>query len=612
MRYKKFVFKDFRGIAVTQIDLARRPGGRINVLVGLNESGKTTVLEGIHHFSANPNPNLLKKEPSKSQRSPSDYYSILPIGKRALFNGSVKISATIEVEEDDWNKIDEFMKNKFGFGSTKRLNHIAITHELKFENSTCISLNNVWSAPFEGRKPGKGNRKWIALEGDDWLTTASFAQTLLPKIVYFPTAVLQFPDKIIIDNKGKKPDLEPKNEFYCEVLKDILKAIDPQLDLEQHLVARARSSSRQSQQSLAALLQKIEAHLDRTIFSEWEKIFGRKIEGKHFRVNVNGTDEIVSFELTIVDAEGIFSVNERSAGFRWFFVFILLTRYRLHRKDRVLFLFDEPAANLHPNAQTQLLKSFELFAREADIIYSTHSHYLINPLWLESTHIVQNAGVPVDGGVTFDTPVSSSISVTPYRTFVGRSPDQYFYYRPVQEALDYAPSPIEFPDSVVLVEGKTDFFAISYFSRFLSVVTAHPKLFPGGGAGSLDPLISLLSGWGKNFVILVDSDAQGKFQKQRYEDKFEAIVARRIFSIEDIDAAWAGCEIEQLIEVSDAELIWKDRFPAEIKLTKKLLHKAIQELLVLDRRLPISKSTLGKFEALIKYLGGELEKLGRL
>ena len=51
MRYTRFVIKNFRGIMEASIPLTGHPASRIHTLVGLNESGKTTVLEAINSFS---------------------------------------------------------------------------------------------------------------------------------------------------------------------------------------------------------------------------------------------------------------------------------------------------------------------------------------------------------------------------------------------------------------------------------------------------------------------------------------------------------------------------------------------------------------------------------
>lgn len=43
MRFSKFEITNFRGIQSATLDLSRVPNEAVNVLVGLNESGKTTV-----------------------------------------------------------------------------------------------------------------------------------------------------------------------------------------------------------------------------------------------------------------------------------------------------------------------------------------------------------------------------------------------------------------------------------------------------------------------------------------------------------------------------------------------------------------------------------------
>lgn len=604
MRFKSFQIKNFRGIQNTTLTLGKKTNGHINALVGLNESGKTTVLEAIHHFLSNPN--LLKKTPSSSRRLPSDYQKMLPIGVRALFNGQIEIIATVTIEDDDWKEIESFLKSEFDFKETRRVSEFTINHTVSFEDSKHKKTQNIWGLQFQGKDADNGEQ-FISLKDDAWLKAANFVEKMLPKIVYFPSMLLEFPDRIVLEEPSGKSG-EPRNDFYCSVLDDVLRAINSNLRLDTHLVERAKSTDKSAKENLDALLLQIGRHLKETVFSEWKKIFEQSLD-YDFHIRLTTENKQLALEIKIVTKDGIFSINERSAGFRWFFAFIMLTRYRLHRKDRVLFLFDEPAANLHPNAQTQLIRSFELLAQEADIIYSTHSHYLINPLWLESTHIVRNSTASKPSINIDPNPVDSSIIVTPYKTFVGNHPEQYFYYRPIQEALDYAPSPLEFPSSVILVEGKTDFFALKYFNSLLKTKKKRPKTFPGGGAGTLDPLISLLYGWGKDFVVLLDSDVAGKIQKKRYEDKFEDIIFGKIFTLEDVNPAWKNYRIEQLIEKNDMELIRNNCFPEQKNLDKKHLHLSIQELIMQNKVLPFSQVTLNNFNAISLYLANELAQI---
>jgi ABC-type polysaccharide/polyol phosphate transport system ATPase subunit len=50
MKYSKFVIKNFKGIKELTLDLEKEPKSKVFTLVGLNESGKTSILEAINLF----------------------------------------------------------------------------------------------------------------------------------------------------------------------------------------------------------------------------------------------------------------------------------------------------------------------------------------------------------------------------------------------------------------------------------------------------------------------------------------------------------------------------------------------------------------------------------
>jgi hypothetical protein len=382
-----------------------------------------------------------------------------------------------------------------------------------------------------------------------------------------------------------------------------LKAVDPRLNVEVHILKRLKSNDKADEQNLESLLQRVEQHLNATILGEWRSIFGASFHGKRFRFSAKaGPDGRCYAEIKLADGASLFSLNERSAGFRWFFAFSLLVKYRTHRSDHVLFLFDEPAANLHPRAQSQLLDGFALLSRQHQFIYTTHSHYLINPQWLEYTHIVKNDALDGTDNVFDVDPTSTSISVAKYKTFVGSHPDQQFYYKPVMDALEYSPSRLAPNSASVLIEGKTDYYCMEYFKALFFADQFSIRLFPGGGSGSLDALISLLSGWGVPFLVLLDGDDAGAKEQLRYEAKFEALVRGRIFSLANITVGASFKTIEKLFTAEDLELLRRTFYPTQSRLTKKLLHRAIQECLVGRRKLNFSAKCLSNFQDVIAAL----------
>ncbi len=609
MQFTKFEFKNFRGVKAATLDLSKSPKNSVNTLVGLNESGKTTVLEAINHFRSNPD--LTRKNPNSRTRVDSDFQAMLPIAERALFNGEIVIKASLAIDAKEALGIDRFLKDTFGFVEVRYDKSFNISHKIFFENSKRKSTHNNWSLNFYGRKR-KGKTAFTQLVDGDWLKAADFVETLLPKVMYFPASLLEFPDRIQLetkattgDNARAKANIPTRNSFYFDVLKDVLRAVDARLDIEKHLIARAKSSTSADKQNLDAVILKIESHLNQIVLGEWRNTLGATTSNKSFRFYVNiDSDGLVYAEIKLFDGKSLFSLNERSAGFRWFFAFTLLVTYRVHRDDKVLFLFDEPAANLHPRAQSILLENFSSLSKTHQFIYTTHSHYLVNPLWLESTFIVKNEGVKQDVDFLEADPAASSITITPYRTFVGNHPEQYFYYKPVMDALEYAPAPLAPDRCSVLVEGKTDFYCIEYFKQVYFPGEFKVSLFPGGGSGTLDPLISLLAGWGVEFLILLDGDASGNGEAERYKEKFETLLNHRIETLSSLLKKQGQMKVESLFSSADKEMIRKETFPEEANLGKKLLHRAVQELLAGKRKLAFSSSTLDSFRLLLS----EIEK----
>ena len=147
-------------------------------------------------------------------------------------------------------------------------------------------------------------------------------------------------------------------------------------------------------------------------------------------------------------------MNDRSLGFRWFFAFMLFTQFRVARDAGVplLFLFDEPASNLHAAAQQKLIESFPEIAKgEHSLAYTTHSHYMIEPKWLEQTFIVTNRAdapqeCPILDAVSLDDE-SLDIEAAPYRTFVNEHPKQTSYFQPIIDRLEVVPSRFDIGDA---------------------------------------------------------------------------------------------------------------------------------------------------------------------
>ena len=464
----------------------------------------------------------------------------------------------------------------------------------------------MWGLSTRGRSALQPRFATFVLGGTDWQTIITVVKKFLPRIVYFPNFLFEFPDKIYLENP---PADEKKHTFYRTVLQDVLDAIGDKTNISEHILARAKSTEEFDKKSLDSVLLKMGAHITKTIFSNWDKIFKRPAGKKEIEVRIDKDARAAYFaQLRLKDGSGYYEISERSLGFRWFFTYLLLTQYRGFRKEgprHVVFLFDEPASNLHPSAQAQLLDSFQSLPDGCNLIYTTHSHHLIKPEWLEGAFVVKNEGLDYSKGEEEYTSRQTLITLQRYREFAAKHPNQTTYFQPVLDVLDYAPTRLEMVPDVVMVEGKNDFYALRYMR---SHIAGSPDLhlLPGGGAGSLDTLIRLYVGWGRNFIILLDADDEGGTQRDRYVRAFGSLVAGRVFTLADLNPEWSQRGMERMFSNGERLAIQHSAFPDAVDFNKTHFSRALQELTLTKRRVPLEAGTEETFRSLLTMLEEKL------
>jgi predicted ATP-dependent endonuclease of OLD family len=213
-----------------------------------------------------------------------------------------------------------------------------------------------------------------------------------------------------------------------------------------------------------------------------------------------------------------------------------------------LFLFDEPAANLHARAQGELLQSLERIAIGNNrVIYSTHSPHMIDPKWLSGAYIVENKALDYEDvrSDAFDTQ-PTKIEVKTYRDFVSQHPDRTSYFQPVLERLQYvAPALIGEPPYLV-VEGITDYFAFRLAIEGVKEKKRRPKINLLPAFGGANSMITILRSWGQAFAVLLDDDLAGRKEANRYRNEW-FLLDTQVFTLGDLDAAYAGKRMEKLL-----------------------------------------------------------------
>jgi predicted ATP-dependent endonuclease of OLD family len=95
------------------------------------------------------------------------------------------------------------------------------------------------------------------------------------------------------------------------------------------------------------------------------------------KLNVNGKSLYIDFS----DSTTVFDTPEsRSLGFRWYLSFYVnfLAQTFEGQANEYIFLIDEPGIHLHPAGQKDLVRVLEDLALKNQIIYTTHSPFMIN------------------------------------------------------------------------------------------------------------------------------------------------------------------------------------------------------------------------------------------
>ena len=233
------------------------------------------------------------------------------------------------------------------------------------------------------------------------------------------------------------------------------------------------------------------------------------------------------------------------------------------------------------------------------IMYSTHSHYMIDPRWLEGSFIVFNDAIDYD-----DNPAAepnpkireTAIHVQKYRDYVGQNPTKSTYFQPILDRLDYAPSKMELGLDAVFVEGKNDFYMLAYFNEVIFKGKYVLRFIPSSGANELGPLISLYLGWGKKFFVLLDDDQAGRIARNRYREEW-SLSDFEIITIAEILPNLKNRAMEKILSVAGRKII-SDGLEKKT-VTKKDIARFFQECFAQNKAVPFDTETLTAVETLL-------------
>lgn len=595
MRYTKLRIKNFKGIKNLELDLNKNPKSKIFTLVGLNESGKTSILEAI---------NLIQNKISDEET-----HKMIHKSQQFNFNDKIIIEAELELEENDEKEIKKYCKDEFKFNLTESVKIIHISKIYTFTNSKKTNYESLWEINLKGKKTGKNDVEMYQKYKENWEKVVEYIQgNLFPKILYYENFLFDFPQKIYL--KEYEGETKEQKE-YRKVLQDILDSFNSGLTIDEHLLERLEKQSSADKQALNSLLGLISEKLTDKIFKSWNEIF---IEGNNeIELSADKSGKGFYIDIQIKQGRDKYLISERSLGFRWFFSFLLFTEFRKERNEEfgeTLFLLDEPASNLHSRAQKKLLNLFGKLTDKCKLIYSTHSHHLINPKFLEATYIIRNKAINYENEENF-VQTETDIEAVLYKKFVADYPKQYDYFQPILDSIHYCPSSLEQIPEIVCFEGKFDYYTFSFIKEKLSEKDFNFNFYPGAGVDKYENHFRLYLSWNKNFIAIFDSDKQGESAKKRYIREISDELKEKVFTLEDINLNWTNIKTEDLFSDEEKIKIIQGLYPEENTYNKSKFNIAIQDLFINKKDIRLSIKTLNNFKKIFDFIKEKLEDFSK-
>ncbi|MDO4780945.1 MAG: AAA family ATPase [Candidatus Saccharibacteria bacterium] len=261
MKYIEFNIKNYKGIKDERLKLDTLPEMKIFTLVGLNESGKTSVLEAINSFQ-----NGIKNKDS-----------VIPKDKKMNFNDTVVLSATALLDEND-EKIIKNLCQKKGFLLKEDISKITITRKLKYKNSKPEgkgSVQSTWVINLKGYKTTsrkKAIEQLYDVSKELWGEVTTYIEnSIFPRIILYSNFLFEIPPKIYLAKKNKDEATTPKHllatdDQYFLLIQDILDSLGRDLQVEDHLLDRYLSGESEDLDNINHVLSAMSAKVSEEVF----------------------------------------------------------------------------------------------------------------------------------------------------------------------------------------------------------------------------------------------------------------------------------------------------------------------------------------------------------
>lgn len=576
MKLIEVTIKKFRNIIDST---AVKVENDITCLVGKNESGKSSFLNALYRLNPVRKNVLFKIEDQypawlekKDRMKGVELEKERPVntsfeleekevnllidifGEGVLKNNTLTLSKSYEGTLYPWLNLDEsqYLKNL--------IQGLSFSKETRTEITNCSTVESL-KAFIEDYKVSEettdkekesietlNSRLKDQIGDSNSLVSACYKnlQKFVPKFIYF-------------DKYSTLP--------YTVKIKEILEADDSTLD-DNQLTAKSllRMAAADDDYLLnpdyerrKRELENVANALTQDVLEYWSQNTSLRVNPDIDKTTVNKpngqTTIIDELKIRIWDDKHFLSLpfNEHSTGFQWFFSFLAAFSEYEYKDEPVIILLDEPGLGLHGKAQADFLRFIEeRLAPKRQVIYSTHSPFMVQPNKLERARIVEEKNRDEGSKVTSDVLTSD--------------PDTLF---PLQGALGYDLAQHMFiSKNNLILEGTSDYTYIIAISDYLIEkgqigLRNEWTLIPVGGADLIPTFVALL-GIHLDLTVIIDARKEGN-QKLSNLSKSGYLKSKRIITLNEIVASKLA-DIEDLFSKQDYLNLYNNTFDKKHKL----------------------------------------------
>lgn len=434
------------------------------------------------------------------------------LGSEAITSGVVAIEKTYGQENSSWI---------FPFNAEHALHHLIEMHKLKAEDRAVLSAAATTEKAAEalanlGTRTGEQQCLLDTINGfrdkSAYLRLIDILTERMPKFMYFShydrmSGELSI-KKFYEDRQNRRP-IGSGEQVFLDFLEYAGTSIDDLMNTKHFEELNAKCES-------AAI------RITEQIFEYWtqnddlniEVVLSEGKSGDPVPFN-SGTIARARVKNNLHGVTVPFS--ERSAGFIWFFSFLVKFAQIKKSQGNVILLLDEPGLTLHGTAQLDLLRYFyDEIAPNHQIIWTTHSPFMVPPNDLACVRTVEDVVKPDQRGrkKSIGTKIRSDVLTT--------DPQTNF---PIFGAMGFeVTQTLIIGKNTLLVEGPSDILYLQATSAALKAagrphLSPQWAICPSGGIDKVLPFVRLFHGNKLNIAVLTDFDRN---QKRKLDDLYKA------------------------------------------------------------------------------------------